>query len=102
MLQLLARRPALNVFASACRLGQHMVDVVAEIIGPRPLAAADMGAVRNLGDEQRGTGEEMPRTQERLVIGKELEQKVEGQVPRRSEQRRVGKGWASTDRDRGS
>src|SRR3546814_2003976 len=82
MLQLLARRPALNVFANACRLGQHMVDVVAEIIGPRPLAAPDMGAVRNLGDEQRGFGADMPRNAERLVIGKALAPKVARQLPR--------------------
>src|SRR3546814_6507689 len=80
--QLLARRPALNVFANACRLGQHMVDVVAQIIDPGPLAAPDMRAVRQGGDEQRGFGEDMPRNAERLVIGKTLTTKVERQFPR--------------------
>ena len=58
-----------------------MTDIIAEIIDPGPLAAPDMRAVRNLGDEQRGLGEYMSRNAERLVIGETLDPEVERQFP---------------------
>ncbi len=79
MLQFLARCAALDVIANPCRFGQHMVDVVPEIIDPGSFAAPDMCAVGYLGDEQRGFGEDMPRNAERLMVGKTLDPKVERQ-----------------------
>src|SRR3546814_5248053 len=76
-LQVVAGRPRLDRAAYALRLGEHMVDIVAEIIDPVALAAPDMLAVRQGGDEQRRLGEDMARDAEGPGIGKALDPKVE-------------------------
>ena len=79
MLQILARCAAFDRGPHPRRFGEHMVDIVAEVIDPRPLAAALKAAVGQGGDEQRGLSELMARDAERLVIGKTLDPKVERQ-----------------------
>src|SRR3546814_5470621 len=51
-LQVVAGRPRLDRAAYALRLGEHMVDIVAEIIDPVALAAPDMLAVRQGRSEE--------------------------------------------------
>src|SRR3546814_20408090 len=67
-LQVVAGRPRLDRAAYALRLGEHMVDIVAEIIDPVALAAPDMPAVPQGGDAPRRLRADMASAARKTVV----------------------------------